>query len=137
MNMPHGRALTRLLLAIGMMVIGVAHFLTAPSFARIVPSALPYPLALVYISGVAEVAGGVGLLIPRLRRWAGWGLVALYVCVFPANVNMAINNIQPEGATIPVWLLWARLPLQIFLIWLALVASRPDSPMAPTPANAP
>ena len=80
---------------------------------------------LVYLSGVAEVALGAGLLVAPLRRLAGWGLVALYIAVFPANVNMAVNHVSfVEGqAPPPAWALYARLPLQALLIanavWLA------------------
>ena len=61
--------------------------------------------------------GGTGLLVPKTRRLAAWGLIALYLAVFPANINMAWNHLQlsPTG-TIPIWALWARLPLQGVLI---------------------
>lgn len=112
----------RVLLYLGsfaMIAIGVSHFVDPVPFERIVPTALPAPLALVYISGAFEVLGGVGLLVPRTRRVAAWGLIALYVAVFPANVNMAINEIQldPDGM-LPVWAMWVRLPLQgVFVAW--------------------
>ena len=94
---------------------GVLHFLRPAPFVRIVPPFLPFRRALVYVSGAAEVAGGVGVLVPRWRRWAGRGLVALLLAVFPANVYMAVG---PEAATLgaPRWALWLRLPLQFVLI---------------------
>ena len=93
---------------------GVLHFVIEKFFTAIVPKGLPNPKALVYISGVAEFLGGVGLLIPRTRKLAGQGLIALLVAVFPANVNMAVNS--ERFKQIPPWALWARLPLQIAII---------------------
>jgi uncharacterized membrane protein len=116
------REATRAVLALVMVAIGVLHFVRPDGFVRIVPRALPAPLALVYVSGAFEVAGGVGLLVRRVRRAASWGLVALYVAVFPANVNMAVNDIQPDGGHIPAWLLWLRLPFQAVFILAALWA---------------
>ena len=84
---------------------------------------LPNPGALVAISGVAEVLGGVGLLVPRLRRPAMWGLLALLLAVFPANVNMALNR-EELAPSVPEWTLWARLPLQAVLAWLVWTAGR-------------
>jgi uncharacterized membrane protein len=92
---------------------GILHFLFPQGYAKIIPPFFPAPLALVYVSGVAEIAGGLGLLIPRLRRAAAWGLVALLIAVFPANIYMVI-------ASPHVWYLWARLPLQFLLIWWLL-----------------
>jgi uncharacterized membrane protein len=117
-------ALSRWALTLLMVTMGVLHFVAPRPFVRIVPAWLPSPLVLVYVSGVAEAAGGIGLQIPRLRRAAAWGLVALYIAVFPANVNMAVNAIQPENATLPVWTFWARLPLQIALVYWAWTHTR-------------
>jgi uncharacterized membrane protein len=114
------RSVTRLVLAAFMVAIGAAHFLAPAQFAAIVPRALPAPVTLVLVSGFFEIVGGVGLLVPRVRRAASFGLVALYVAVFPANVNMAIHQIQPDGMHLPPALLWARLPFQIAFILLAL-----------------
>lgn len=94
---------------------GVLHFARPEIFERIVPPALPAPRLLVLLSGVAEVAGGLGLLLPATRRAAGWGLLALLAAVFPANVYM----MGLAGALhIPAWVLWVRLPLQPLLMWL-------------------
>jgi uncharacterized membrane protein len=112
------RAVARAVLAAFMVGIGAFHFLAPANFVKIVPAWLPSPTALVLVSGFFEIAGGVGLLVPRVRRAAAWGLVALYVAVFPANVNMAMYDIQPEGLTIPPALLWLRLPFQVgFIAW--------------------
>ena len=85
-----------------------------------VPASFPSPRLLVYMSGVAELAGGIGLVVPwpKLRRAAAWGIIALLVAVFPANVNMAINHISPAGMHLSPFALWARLPFQaLFIAW--------------------
>jgi uncharacterized membrane protein len=118
--------LGRYALAAVMVAIGVTHFVTPRFFVEIMPAYLPTPLALVYLSGVFEVLGGVGLLLERTRRYSAWGLIALYVAVFPANINMAVNEITPTGFDpIPAWLLWARLPLQLVFIAWAWLYTRP------------
>ncbi|MFT3768710.1 MAG: DoxX family membrane protein [Minicystis sp.] len=121
------RPALRVLLACAMVGVGIGHFVAPTPFVRIVPAWLPAPLLLVYASGLFEVLGGVGLLIPRVRRAAGIGLAALYLAVFPANVNMAVNQATIEGAArIPAALLWARLPFQaVFIAW-ALWVSKKD-----------
>jgi uncharacterized membrane protein len=103
--------------ALFFMGAGVFHFRRPGSYVKIVPPFIPWPLAMVYISGAAEIAGGVGLLLPSLRRGAAWGLVVLLVAVFPANVYMALDRVQITANPLPDWLLWARLPLQFVLIW--------------------
>jgi uncharacterized membrane protein len=119
------RRIVRGVLAAAMIAIGVLHFATPEPFVRIVPTWLPAPLALVLVSGFFEILGGAGLLVPRTRRAAGLGLVALYLAVFPANVNMAWNHLTLDGVTpISPVLLWLRLPLQAVLIALALWASK-------------
>lgn len=110
------RRAARLLLAVFMVFMGVAHFVVPEPFVRIVPAMLPAPAFLVYFTGVWEIAGGLGLLWPSTRQLAVWALIALYVVVFPANVNMAVQNIQFPGRELPNWMLWARLPWQIGLI---------------------
>ncbi len=106
------------LLAVTMVVAGVLHFVATDLYVAIMPSYLPLHLELVYISGVFEILGGLGLLIRRTRHAAAWGLVLLYVCVFPANLNMAIYEIQPSGGNIPPVLMWVRLPFQlVFIAW--------------------
>ncbi|MEZ4398537.1 MAG: DoxX family protein [Kofleriaceae bacterium] len=108
----------RWLLTVGMVGAGANHFVSPEPYLGMMPSALPAPLALVYLSGVAEIAGGLGLILPSTRRVAAWGLVALLVAVFPANVNMAINQLPLGTTVVPTWALWARLPLQaVFIAW--------------------
>jgi uncharacterized membrane protein len=136
----HGslKAVLRFVLAFGMMFVGVSHFTNPEPFVGIVPAALPSPLALVYVSGFFEFLGGAGLLVPRVRRAAAWGLIALYVAVFPANVNMALNHISlsPEHP-IPTAALWLRLPLQAVLIaWAWWYTRREPAAPAASPSRA-
>lgn len=106
------------MLAVAMIAIGVAHFRSSRIFVQMVPPALPAPLLLVYLSGGAEIAGGLGLLLVRFRRAASLGLIALYVAVFPANVYMAWANLPLGNLHLPSWVLWARLPFQaLFIVW--------------------
>ncbi len=101
---------------------GVNHFVIPGVYKRIVPPGLGDPEMLVRVSGVAEVAGGVGVLLPRTRRLAGLGLIALLAAVFPANVHMARNPSKFEK--IPAWALYARLPLQPLMMWWAWRTTR-------------
>lgn len=97
---------------------GVLHFVIPEVYEDIIPDYLPAHRELVYISGVAELAGGIGVTMPQTRKAAGWGLAALLVAVFPANVHMALN--PKDYDQVPSWLLWARLPLQPLAGWWAL-----------------
>lgn len=119
--------------AMGLLYVttGVGHFLAPKALERIVPPQLPEPMALVYLSGVAEVAVGVGVLVPRTRRAAAWGTVALLLAVFPANLYMATSGVAIEGAPgggDPSALVrWGRLPLQGVLLLWALWYTRPPA----------
>lgn len=115
---------SRGLLSAGFLTAGVLHFVRPESYMGIVPDYLPAHRALVLVSGAAEIAGGLGLLVPRVRVAAGRGLILLLVLVFPANVDMALHA---ERHSIPASLLWARLPLQGALIWWVHRACRPRS----------
>jgi len=112
-------------------VAGALHFVVPELYVRVVPPAFPAALALVYLSGLAEIAVGVGVLLPRTRRPAAWATVALLLAVFPANVYMATSGVVVEGAPgggDPSDLVrWGRLPLQGVLILWALWYTRPPA----------
>lgn len=117
-----------LLLAAFFVSAGVSHFTNEAFFVRIVPPWLPAPLLAVQLSGVAEIAGGVGVLIPRLRRLAGFGLLALLVAVYPANVHMALHpELFPEMTPTA---LYVRLPLQFVAMAWVWWATKPDAARA-------
>jgi uncharacterized membrane protein len=111
MNFP---SLSRAALALLFVGAGILHFVRPGIYLRIMPPQLPAPLLLVYLSGAAEVLGGLGLLLPATRTAAGWGLLVLLVAVFPANVYMALIH---EQLHILGWVAWGRLPLQVPLLW--------------------
>jgi uncharacterized membrane protein len=91
------------------------------------PPYIPWHVAMVQVSGAFEILGGLGLLIPATRRAAAWGLVALLVAVFPANLYMATNPIETGAASMAPLLLWGRLPVQLLLIWWVLWCTRARS----------
>lgn len=111
-------------LALFVIFAGTMHFISPEPFVKIVPDYLPHPLMLVYISGFFEILGGVGLLIPSCRRYAAWGLVALFIAVFPANVYMAMHQIPFRGEIRPIGN-WVRLPFQFVLIAWAYWYTKP------------
>jgi uncharacterized membrane protein len=108
--------LSRTALAVFFAVAGLNHFVSPAPYLAIMPRSLPWPLALVYISGAAEMAGGIGVLCARTRKSAGIGLILLLVAVFPANIYAAVVGMEIGGRAVPQWLLWLRLPLQLVLI---------------------
>ncbi len=113
-------------IAMGLLYIvaGAGHFLATRVYMGIMPDYLPAHRELVLISGAAEMAGGLGVLLRPTRRAAAWGLVVLLVAIMPANLWMVQH---PEHyRPIPLWALWLRLPLQIPLIWWALRYTRPE-----------
>jgi uncharacterized membrane protein len=109
---------------------GTLHFLRPEFYLKIVPPYIPWHLAMVQISGFFEIMGGLGLLIPRTRRAAAWGVVALLIAVFPANLYMATNPVEAGATTIAPVLRWGRLPLQLVLIWWVLWCTRPKAKSA-------
>jgi uncharacterized membrane protein len=130
------KSFARWVLTIFMVLAGVNHFRDPAAYVRIVPAALPAHLALVYASGVAEILGGLGLVLPATRRAAAWGLIALLVAIFPANVYMAIHHLPLGGRVPPAWVLWARLPLQLPLIaWAWWVGREAQSPQGSPPSS--
>jgi uncharacterized membrane protein len=117
--------LSRRLLGVFFVGAGLNHFAMPRHYRRIMPPWMGDPATralLVDLSGVAEVAGGLGVLTARARRPAGLWLVALLAAVFPANLHMAYNPREFPG--IPRWALYARLPLQPLMMWWAWAATR-------------
>ena len=105
---------------------GINHFLNTRTYERIVPSFLPFPVAIVYISGVLEVLFGI-LLIPfATRQLAAWLIVLLLIAIFPANIQMALNSWRRHDPQL--WIIIVRLPLQILLIAWAYMYTKPNYP---------
>ena len=114
----------RLMMGALYLVAGVGHFVITKVYIGIMPDYLPAHRELVLLSGAAEMAGGLGLLVPGTRRVAAWGLVVLLLAVMPANVWMVQHPERWPG--IPVWALWGRLPLQGLLVWWAWLYTREE-----------
>jgi len=124
------------LAAVGFILAGANHFCDPDFYREIMPPKLGSPAALVAISGVCEIAGGLGLLVPRLRRVAGWGLIALVIAVFPANIYMAIAPERMPDMHFARWMLWLRLPFQVvFIVWIWFVALWRGSTKTESPHN--
>lgn len=118
--MPASMSVLRLgrgLLAAFFIVGGVLHFALPATYAAVMPAWLPWHAALVAMSGVAEIAGGAGVLVAPVRRAAGWGLIALSIAVLPANVQMLQDGLTTGRPGWQLALLVVRLPLQAALIW--------------------
>lgn len=118
-----GRTIARLVLAAAYLVAGIAHLTRPAGFLAITPHWVPAPELVVALTGVAELAGAIGLMIPRLRGAAGIGLALYALCVWPANINHALNDIPLGGTHLSWWYHGPRLALQPVIIWWALWAS--------------
>ena len=118
----------RVILTVTLGFVGVLHFAIPEPFVKIVPAQLPYPLELVYISGFFEILGAIGLLVPPVSRAAAWGIIALFIAVFPANINMAVNHIHIDGIPDSPWFQAVRLPFQAVLIAWAWWYTKPSNP---------
>jgi len=124
-NLPSSwwRKLVLLGLSVFFIYFGIDHFVNPDFYLSIMPPSFPLHEEAVYISGFFEVLGGVCVLISRLRKIAGWGLVALLIGVYPANIYMAIT---PEAfPDIPIAVLYFRLPLQFLFFYWAYSVTRP------------
>jgi uncharacterized membrane protein len=128
--MPSLKTVLKFVLGLAMVAAGINHFRNPTFYVRMMPDFLPWHEALVALSGVAEVLVGALLLVPRFTRLAAWGLIALLIAVFPANVNMALH---PEQFQMSPTALWIRLPIQaVFILW-AWWYTRPEAAAAPLP----
>ncbi len=117
-----------ILLSVFFTYAGIDHLISPDFYVSIMPPWMPWHLELVYLSGVFEVMGGVGVLIPLFRAFAGAGLVALLIAVYPANLHMAFNpHLFPD---IPVVALYIRLALQFLAFYWAYTVTRPDSTLS-------
>ena len=112
--------------AVCIIVAGITHFIAPDTYVKIVPPQLPYPEAIVYISGFFEILGGIGLLVPFVSQAAAWGLVLLLIAVYPANINMAVNHIHLDNIPDGNWFQAIRLPFQFVLIAWAYWYTKPD-----------
>jgi uncharacterized membrane protein len=128
-----GRMFARWLLGIAYLLAGIVHLVSPAGFLKITPNWVPLPELVVALTGLCEIAGAIALLfVPRLRQAAGIALAAYAVCVYPANINHALNNIAIGGSTLGWWYHGPRLALQPFFVWWALWAGGAiDWPFSP------
>lgn len=98
---------------------GIMHFVRPEVYLPMMPPYLPWHLALIYLSGLAEVVVGVGVLIPGTRRMAAWATILLLIAIFPANIHIALNNVPLFGAEEGAGIFnWVRLPVQgVLILW--------------------
>lgn len=118
------RKTARAVLAACYLIAGVAHLTRPAGFLAITPHWVPWPEMVIALTGLAEISGAMGLMIPPLRRAAGIGLALYALCVWPANFNHAINDIPLGGMHLGWWYHGPRLMLQPVIIWWALWAGR-------------
>lgn len=123
--MSPGRRAGLLAMAAFYVVAGLNHFRDPAFYLPMMPPYLPWHHELVWLSGAAEVGLGLALLVPALRRVAAWGVIALLVAVFPANLHVALANVPIGGRAegLGIWN-WVRLPFQALLIAWAWVYTR-------------
>jgi uncharacterized membrane protein len=133
---PNVRIAARWLFAGSLIFVGIGHFTNPQPFVEIMPPLLEaWALDLVYLSGLFEILGGVGLLVQRTRQLAGWGILALLVAVYPANIYMAVEGVGFAGLEPNPVALWLRLPLQFVFMAVTWWVSRPE-PSAASEADA-
>lgn len=127
------KEILRVILAVALVIVGITHFIRPEQYARIVPPVFPAPVSLVYISGVFEILGGIGLLIPVVSVAAAWGLISLFIAVFPANIYQALHSVPIDGIPHHPALYSARLPFQaVFISWAWWYTRKPEEqPGAP------
>ena len=116
------RRIARLVLAAAYGFVGYVHITSPEGFLPIMPDFVPFPREVVLGTGVAEIAGAIGLMVPRLRRAAAWGLAAYAVCVFPANIKHAVDGVVVSGAALGWGYHGPRLLAQPVIVWWALWA---------------
>lgn len=121
------RKVSIILLAVFFIAAGAYHFISPETYRPLMPDYLPWHLGLIYLSGAAEVLGGIGISFPKWRHRAGWGLIALLVAVFPANIHMLVNHLPLGGKSVPDWAYWMRLPLQgVLIAWVYWACAKPS-----------
>jgi uncharacterized membrane protein len=124
------RRIFRVLLAVFFITAGANHFRTPDLYLGMMPPWLPRPLVLVQVCGVAQILGGIGVLVTATRWFSGWGLIVLLIAVFPANLHVALQG-HMQGFDFSPVMLWLRLPLQLVLIswvwWTTLALERNET----------
>jgi len=105
----------RIIIGLLFVLAGSNHFIVPRPYFAMMPDCLPAKAALVQVSGLAEILGGLGVLLRATRKLAAWSLILFLVAVFPANLQVALHGWP--GVRLPPWALWLRLPFQVAFIW--------------------
>jgi uncharacterized membrane protein len=113
----------RLAMAIALVAVGSDHWMHPERYLAMMPGWVPMHLEMVLFTGLAEIAGAVGLLLRSTRARAGVALAVYFVAVFPANIHNALNGLTVDGLPLAAWYYWARLPFQPLAIWWALFSA--------------
>ena len=119
-NLQTIRFVMRLILAAFYFAAGILHLKSPAGFISIVPSFVPWPAEAVWFTGICEIVGAIGLMVPKLQKAAGMGLALYAICVFPANINHALNHIDVGALPNSWWYHGPRFLLQPVLVWWAL-----------------
>lgn len=105
---------------------GINHFRNPNFYLDMIPPYFPAHALLNMLAGIIEIFLGIGLIFKRSRRIAAWGVIALLIAIFPANIYMYTNNISPGGSPVPEWVALLRLPFQLVFIWWAYLYTKPE-----------
>lgn len=108
--------------AVALLLAGSDHLRNPGRYLPMLPGFVPWPSRTVAFTGLCEIAGAIGLLLPQTRMLAGWALALYFVCVFPANVRNALQGLEAAHLPSAQWYYWFRLPFQPLAIWWALLA---------------
>jgi uncharacterized membrane protein len=119
-----GRGCMRVGLALALIFTGIDHLVTPARYLAMMPGFVPFHREVVFFTGLCELAGAIGLMVPRLRWLAGVTLAIYFVAVFPANIKNAVEGLSVEGLPAAQWYYWVRLLFQPLVIWWTLYAAR-------------
>jgi uncharacterized membrane protein len=117
------RACMRCGLSVALVFTGLDHLVTPERYLPMMPGFVPFHAEVVFATGLCELAGAVGLLVPKLRRLTGIMLAAYFICVFPANIKNAVEGLTIDGLPGASWYYWVRLLFQPLVVWWTLYAS--------------
>ena len=136
MKLVSSQARSRALLSFLFCTAGTLHFALPRLYMTIMPPYLPWHYSLVLLSGACEICGGIGMIVSRSRIWAGWGLCALLLAVWPANFQMLFNGIAAHATAGALFLLVARLPLQpLLMVWVWRATRTESKPLIARPGK--
>ncbi|WP_418066679.1 DoxX family protein [Sphingomonas endolithica] len=126
-RLERSRVILRWLLVLAYLIAGTAHLTIPAPFLKITPPWVPFPAGIIFVTGICEIAGAVALLRPRWRWWAGVMLAAYALCVYPANIKHASDQLLVAGQIHSLWYHVPRLLFQPVIIWWALFAGHVTS----------